>query len=435
MHQETMTQDEWENYVREETHNGINNKIDYGITIENKIFPESFLHQGSVGLTIKNCVFEDGMFVTSYLPNSNVYITDCTFKQGLYFSDIESEKDIVFGNCVIEGSATFNKIKISRLDFNIKSAEQVMFGDDSAFGHLQIGGKDRNKFGKFHLKAGIATKRIEINHTEIEDLYIGYSTLETELAIVNTHLNKLTLEHFRNAGSLNFSNCKSTKKDGAILINQSNLGNADFFKFDFYSFGEINVTNSTLYESVFVNCAWSKKNWVSKVKHFSSSLDTPEESDRRVLAANLKDVYKQIKMSFSKQNDYVQEQYFHGLEMNQYYRSLSLRRSFWTKVILGLSFLTSDYGQSFTRPFVSIVLLDCFLFFIQFLLGGTVYNAYDLTHLNGYVNTIASILNFMNPLHKTDGLSGGPFIIDTIGRIFSSYMIYNMIRATRRFVK
>ena len=46
----------------------------------------------------------------------------------------------------------------------------------------------RNKYGKIYLPTSVGTKGIEINHTEIEDLYMSNSTLKCELAVVNSNL-------------------------------------------------------------------------------------------------------------------------------------------------------------------------------------------------------------------------------------------------------
>lgn len=436
MVQESMSQDQWEGFLRNETGNDINRKVDYGITVENKIFTDKFYHQGSVGITFKNCIFKDKMSLASCTPNSDFFIIDCVFEKGLYFRDIISEQKVVFLNCTIEDTAIFSNVRLARLDLNLRCANHITFSENSSIDHIQIGGKDRNKYGKIYLQAGIGKKLIEINHTEIDDLYLAPSTLECDLAVVNSILKTLTLEKFRNGGTLKFLNCKSSQTEGSsILINQSNVGKAEFFRFDFSSFNTINISNSVVYESVFVNCIWSKKNMISEVVHFSPELNTKAESTKRALAQNRRDVFKQIKTAFAKQGDYVQEQFFHGLEMNEYYQSLSCRKDFWTRIILRLSYFTSDYGQSLSRPVISIAAVGGLLFWLMFALHSTEYNSYDFTKLSNYVNTAASLLNFMNPIHKTDNLSGASFIVDSVSRIFSSYMIYNIIRSTRRFVK
>jgi hypothetical protein len=436
MAQQPMSESQWVEYLRNDTANGINRSDDYGVTIADKIFTENFNHQGAVGITLKNCVFSEKMTLLSCAHNSTIYLIECVFKKEVYLGDITSEQKIVFLNCSIEGQAVFGKIEMPRLDLNLRYAYELIFSDECCIDHIQIGGKDRNIFRKLSLYAGVGKKRIEINHTEIEELYISNSTLDCELEIVNSYLKHFTLDKFRNNGALKFLNCRASRTGATgILINQSNLAKAEFVRFDFSSFDKINITNSVIYESVFINCSWSKENMVSEVVHFSPELNSADEIAKQALAQNRRDVFKQIKTAFAKQGDYVQEQFFHGLEMNQYYRSLSYRNDFWTKVILRLSYFTSNYGQSLIRPVIGIIVVNLLLFWMMFSLHSTDYNSSDFTKPGNYVNTIASVLNFMNPLHKTDKLSGMPFIVDSVSRVFSSYMIYNIIRSTRRFVK
>lgn len=435
---EAFTQTEWEDFLRKETSSGINEKVDTGVWVDNKIFSEPFFHDGVVATNFTNCIFEEKVTFSSYSPRADIYITDCAFKKGLYLGGIESDHKIVFLNCSIDEPAVLSQIKIQRLELNLKYAKELIFDNNSSYGYLQMGGKERNKILKLHLSAGAISKRFEINHADIEIFNLGYSTLESELIVANSSIKSLTIDNFRNNGVIKFLNCNSFENSqySEILINQSNMGKAEFMKFNFASFTKINITNSVILESLFINCIWSKQNIISKEVYFDSALETADKNSKAVLAENLKEVYKQIKYACYKQGDNVQEQFFHGLEMNEYYKTLSFRTDLWTKLILLLSSWTSNFGQSFIRPLISIIVVNILIFQVMYFLGATKFNSYQIFNLNNYWNTFASLLNFMNPLHKNDPeLTGGPFILDTIARIFSSYFIYNIIRATRRFVK
>jgi len=427
MEKKRISQDQWEYLFERKDETIFSNISDDKAFVENILFFEDFFYSDSFAISFENCEFEGKASFHACSFQSDVYFTNCIFKRELYIGELKSKYKISFLDSTIEETAVFCENTIYRLELNLKYAKKIIFDGRSSIGYIQIGGKDRNKYGTIHLNIGPDLERFEINHTEIDDLYFGYSTLDAELILANSYLEKVKIENFRNAGSLKFLNCQSRKsKDSSILINQSNLGKAEFF----------NVTNSVLFECIFINCSWAKRNLISRVEHFSPALGVPEETTDEVLAENLKDVFKQVKTSFARQGDYVQEQFFHGLEMNAYYKSLSFKGAFWTKIILRLSFWTSDYGQSFIRPLLLIIVVNSFIFFGMFLLHATEYSSYDLRNLSNYFNTAASVLNFMNPLHKIkDNLTGLPFVLDTTGRIISSYLIYNMIRSTRRFVK
>lgn len=123
--------------------------------------------------------------------------------------------------------------------------------------------------------------------------------------------------------------------------------------------------------------------------------------------------------------------------MNSYYNELNWSiKHFPTKIILLLSKVTSNYGQSLLRPLLTITLFNGLLFYWLYTLNATTFNGYNLSKIENYSNTIAEFIKTSNPLHKNNPeLNGMPFLIDTLIRIISSYSIYNLIRATRRFVK
>jgi hypothetical protein len=438
MENQTITQDQFEEILKKETQSENHLYKDYGVTTEDKIFTETFFHQGDVALSFKNCIFKEKFSFSSFFPTADLYLTECIFQKGLYFGNISSGHKIVFLNCSINETAIFSETNIPNLELNLRYAKEIIFADSSVFSNIIMGGMERNKIDKLSLNAGIIDKRFEINHADIGAFWISRSTLESELLVANCNINKLNFDNFRNNGFLKFLNCRSLENNqpSELEINQSNMGKVEFFKFNFASFISVNITNSVIFESIFINSKWSKHNMISREVHFTTTLETSNDSKKEVRADNLKDVYKQIKYALYKQGDYVQEQFFHGLEMNEYYKTLTFKRGFWTKIILKLSFWTSDFGQSFLRPITSILIVNSLLFYVMFRLGATKFTSLQIFNFNNYPDTVASLLNFMNPLHKTEpALIGLPFIIDTFSRIFSSYFIYNTIRATRRFVK
>lgn len=207
-----MTEPDWERHLNRVTGDGSNSQMRVGISAENKIFTGKFFHFMRVGISFKNCVFEDNMSFSPSTINSDMHISDCEFKKGLYLGAMVSDKKISFLNCSIENEAAiFGDIKIERLDLNLTFAKQIILSDDANINFIQIGGINRNKFDKISLNLGGVQKRIEINHTSIKNLYFGRSTLTAELAVVNSHVKEITLDNFRNDGTVKFLNCRSSR--------------------------------------------------------------------------------------------------------------------------------------------------------------------------------------------------------------------------------
>ncbi len=202
-----------------------------------------------------------------------------------------------------------------------------------------------------------------------------------------------------------------------FLISRSNLGKAEFYNFDFASFKKVNIVNSILLESLYVSSNWAK-NIVSLDPYLQPQASTKPDLPKRVYASVIREVYKQIKFAMSKQGNFIEEQYFHGLEMNEYNTSLSCKSHFWTKIVLGLSFITSNYGQSFLRPILTLIIINIpLLILLEYQLGFRIISINEITWQDSF-NAIANFLWFMNPIHKNDPeLKGLPLILDIIIRI------------------
>jgi hypothetical protein len=156
----------------------------------------------------------------------------------------------------------------------------------------------------------------------------------------------------------------------------------------------------------------------------------------------LRETYRQLKYAYYKQGDTVMEHQFHALEMKVYAIRL-LREGEWctrkgmqTFLILLLSWGTSDFGQSIIRPLLTVLFLGVLLFTLFVYQGGAAH--LQIGHFNWSTawGTFPDVVNFMNPLRRPSGdLKEWPIVTDVLMRIISSYCIFNIVRATRRFVK
>jgi hypothetical protein len=151
-----------------------------------------------------------------------------------------------------------------------------------------------------------------------------------------------------------------------------------------------------------------------------------------------REIYRQLKYALSKQGDIVNEQKFHTQEMLVYDRSLLFRKDFWTKLIIKLSYCFSDFGQSFLKPLLWLLIGHWLLFMV--LIQSNNYNDLLISFSNptwaGFELGIERYFQLINPLRKTEtGFSGSRIILDLAMRVWASYMIYNLVRATRRFIK
>jgi hypothetical protein len=158
---------------------------------------------------------------------------------------------------------------------------------------------------------------------------------------------------------------------------------------------------------------------------------------------HLRENFRQLKCAYSNQHDKILEAYFYGLEMNAHNLTITWlppwRESFWQKLILILSRLFSNYGSSFLRPLLGILVST---WCILLLLIG-IYNHHGLAivfpqNADSEALKIAAeeYFQLLNPFHETDeSLHGWALMWDLLSRVLSSYFIYSLIRSTRRFLR
>jgi len=124
--------------------------------------------------------------------------------------------------------------------------------------------------------------------------------------------------------------------------------------------------------------------------------------------------------------------------MRAYNKCLSWKSDFGTKLILRLSYLTSNYGQSIFLPLVWLIVGHFLFFSVGLILGGylPLHISYSNPTSEGFKRAFEYFFIYINPVRKAEtSLSGYLIVLDIIMRIWSSYMIYNIIRASRRFIK
>lgn len=124
--------------------------------------------------------------------------------------------------------------------------------------------------------------------------------------------------------------------------------------------------------------------------------------------------------------------------MDTYNKSLvwSLK-SFSTKLILTFSKWFSNYGLSLSRP-ILLILINILPFYLL-IYNEKVLNvsavSFSESSMKGFLNALGQFLYYINPLRKLETNTDSLFLtLDLCIRIISSFSLYSMIRATRRFL-
>jgi len=439
-----------------------------------------YLNQQTKQIVFNQKTINDSIALNYELQN--IKFQNCEFNDSITFKSRTKSRSFIFSNCTFNGSIFINGGEFNNLHFeNCKILNNVLNFSGGEFQTVRI---ERCRIGELNfLKGKFNELHVGAFHhdTIIDQVFINCSlvegnldfyriiSLEFDIRGVNRPDSSITISEsvirnfilceFTNNGkmrikrlSFDFSKVIVVDREAfqefleresafnkypysAIFIQDSVLNNTELFSIDFTDFEKVFMRESSL-----INILISNLIWPEEVLHYpipqNEGIDALREKSKKDYHL-IRENYRQLKYACSKQGDVVGEQHFHGLEMNAYSKSLKYSSKILDVLVLKFSYWTSNYGQSLWRPLlVGILIIEGFFFWLLFLSGGTKFDSIDFTKGDNYIQTIAEFIRIINPLHKNDPeLTGLPFIVDTIIRILSSYFIYNIIRATRRFIK
>lgn len=367
-----------------------------------------------------NCLFVDGFILKNTTCKDSVFVTKCLFQTNVTFGIRAKFKNLTFTECTAMGftidNGAFENVNIHKAEFEFYSI---------------LGGK----FNSFNITQTISIiKRITFYNTDSDfgkisvtgvkvDSLIIQGKVVNQIHISNVEFRHLSLQSVQVEEKISFSDCASLDKMSKISIHNSNLSKSEFYNIDFSRFLHIEINSSIITECQFIGCIWGDNFFY--LKGYQSIISQ-------------KEVYRQLKLSMSSHKDNVQEQFFYGKEMDMLYILTKWKwKSLGNKLILFFSKYTSNFGQSLFQPLVILLVGHAILFFSALLLG-----AFHPLHVS-LVNPDAKGLEigfekffvFISPFRKWENSMGGYLIIiDVFMRILSAFMIYNMVRVTRRFI-
>ncbi|MBL7841416.1 MAG: hypothetical protein JNJ75_14840 [Cyclobacteriaceae bacterium] len=249
-----------------------------------------------------------------------------------------------------------------------------------------------------------------------------------------------------------------------VDIGLCNLSNARLHRgiFNNVSFGKLEAFNSVLNESTFLNINWPKG---YRIVEFDSDIQTQIDDGhmkanspelRINMYSRIVDTYCQLKNLCLKQNNKMGALRFQAHELNFTYKITRIRlfkfgvrgflENFSDGAILFTNWLFSDFGTSWLKPLGALILAT---FIYTAVLAGRhdlgftiLWNPLDWGQHSCDAWHAASEIFFrlLSPVRgetlKTDWMKESVNIfgpLDFFARIFTSYLIYNFLRGTRKF--
>ncbi|GAB4052675.1 hypothetical protein [Spirosoma litoris] len=447
------------------------------------------LKEFKTSIRISNCAFINSVEIHQLESSSYIHFSNCIFNQPIIILETKATK-ITFSNCDFVNNKisivdcalekltisnckniaiTINNdvppvnsyIKINDFDHNIKS---ILFSELFNVESIDIKAGNINSIEFKDFISRKTTINLNVDNLQIsnntinnekqdyffidelaftinaknenlisllENIHIGIFTVSGTLKsstinIINTKVNKLFIHDFINEGKFRFNDVEITDEGEGEIV-RSQLSKAEFNYVDFSKANRFKIFLSNITEIVTNNTI------------FPVNIVGKDENDFK----GIREIYRQLKNAAGKQGDRINELYYEKLEMSTLEKILTKSKNWNDRLILWSNKVSNDYGQDWTLS-LSVLLMGSLYLFVTIKL--TLYSMQFDTpptfeHLAQYINFT------LNPLHKFSDIFynypkdinstqlGFAQVLDAISRLFSGYMIFQFLKAFRKYVR
>lgn len=358
------------------------------------------------------------------------YLTSCEFTNGFYVNGVQS--------------ITTDKPLVDLISLNVSAKMQ----GDISMSSLHV--------GEIALSGINSKATIKFNDIYVNKFLLEYFYNHAQLVLIG--IKASYVDWFKEIKN-NEGETINEKIDSSIRFLHSNLGKAQFFTLNFKSFAKVHIYNTNLTEIIFSNVKWfdAKKiglidldEWIKGAKKLKKKIT--EQDTVAIDLMSRKEIFRQLKFASDKQGDRVQALEFQRWEMYYYGKFLSITESKkkQDRFILWSS-LTNNFGQSWFKA-VWIGLIFTFILYIPIALLGsdkispfalaTSWREVKLTLGEIFIDQIRIYPQLLNPTHILNRMYTNvyklPALIhwfDGLHRIITTYFIFQIISAFRKYVK
>lgn len=274
---------------------------------------------------------------------------------------------------------------------------------------------------------------------EVESVLIKGNNVDSSISFERIVFDKFRIENFTNHGIVKLFSLFGLRDKSELLVLNSFLGDTQLFNLDFGKLNKIVIIDSHLSEINTTNVTWPDE-------IFSNQEE--EEVSLKELYSRAKETYRQLKISMQKHGNKVLALKFEELEMNSYLGVLkNSNGKRWERFIVWSNKHSNAHGQNWWKPFI-LNLGFGLLFFLLIIYSMDE----DYTFVNSRHDSFKEFraqvyehfgfyFRFLNPAHSlrfdlpNAMNSNWAMFWDVLLRISSSYFIFQMIRAFRKYTR
>jgi hypothetical protein len=224
-----------------------------------------------------------------------------------------------------------------------------------------------------------------------------------------------------------------------IRIENSNLGNIEFYDFDFSIYQVVRIIDSRL-DNIFANgVEWFRPDQLQV---------DDSETDLKKILSQKREIYRQLKLAAEKQSDRITALEFKAKEVETHRLTLELGKVKKADRLAILAGKTNDHGQNWVKPLWVIILISFGFFFpLLFIADPEIHFWPDfsldgLKLLGGKFSEHSKIIpQLFNPTRRVSDMFKvieHPFwvyLLDGLQRIILAFFIFQIVSAFRKFVK
>ncbi|WP_425639667.1 hypothetical protein ACPUEN_08430 [Algoriphagus yeomjeoni] len=218
------------------------------------------------------------------------------FKDEIVIQDISISEFLSFLGAVFESEV---RLSFDKMNMKVFSINEVDILDTKFKNGIQFDGKsiisNKLQINFSEQSSGV----IDFRNTFFKEVYLKGINFNNSLFLRDCSYDKLTFSHFFNKALVSLNNNKPDGMEGTpseLLIENSNLGNTEFYDFDFSIYPSVRVIDSRL-DNIFVyGASWFVNNQLN--------IDSDISNQSRILSQK-REIYRQLKLAAEKQSDRI----------------------------------------------------------------------------------------------------------------------------------